>query len=199
MGVLRGVALSAPWAGMKLALDHLALGDIVVLPDTRGLTVRARVDLPSPVGSMRSFLIAGELEVLLSLPPSDTAPVLVYAPIDYLPEAAANARVVFEGVTNYWAPHLPAISGAMGELLYRVVEVRGAVDPIVIVYRGPEVIVFIRASYAADEDFKVLFTRRDVDTEADVDRHTGVVTPLHITAPSKIETPARELAPTQRS
>jgi len=154
----------------------LALGDVVVLPDGRAMTVRSQVTLPTPAGSMASFLIAGEMDVLLSLPAQSNQPVLVYVPIDYLPEAAANARVVYEGATNYWAPHLPALQGAMGELLYRVVLVRGSVDPIVIVYRGPEIIVFIRASLASSLDFSVLKMRREDTSHVEVARHAAIVT-----------------------
>jgi hypothetical protein len=171
---------------MEAPLADLALGDIVVLPDGRAMTVRSRVDLPSVVGSMSSFVIAGELEVLLSAPARNDSPILVYVPIDYLPETARNAVVAYEGVTNYWAPHLPGVSGAMGELLFRVVSLRGAIDPIVIVYRGPEVIVFIRATYADSKEFKVLYMRRDVDTDMTLDRHAGVVSPATIPVPDII-------------
>lgn len=186
---------------MDLPLAHLALGDVVVLPDGRGMTVRARVDLPAPVGSMNGFVIAGELEVLLSAPTRNESPVLVYVPIDYLPEAAERARTAYEGVMNYWAPHLPALSGAMGELLYRVVSIRGSVDPIVIVYRGPEVIVFIRAAYANGDDLRVLYMRRDVDNDVDLERHIGLVSPARRDADEEVLAPARQApvsVPTRR-
>lgn len=160
---------------MDHPLQAVELGDVVVLPDGRAMTVRGRVGLPTPVGSMSGFLIGGELEVLLSLPTLIESPIAVYVPIDYLPESAAKARTVYEGAMRYWAPHLPALTGAMGELLYRVVAVRGSVDPIVIVYRGPEVIVFIRASYADGRDLRVLYMRRDVDNAVDLDRHAASV------------------------
>lgn len=161
-------------------LAHVELGDIVVLPDGRAMTVRARVTLPSPEGSMAGFLICGEMEILLSTPSFTSGPVNVYVPIDYLPESAAKARTVCEGAASYWAPHLPAMSGAMGEILYRVVEVRGSIDPIVIVYRGPEVIVFIRATYARSCDLQVLAMSRHTGPETDVTRHAGVVDPVVI-------------------
>jgi hypothetical protein len=160
---------------MEFPLAHIELGDVIVLPDGRAMTARAKAALPAPVGSMSGFVIGGELEVLLSIPTRSDSPILLYVPIDYLPEAAAKARTVYEGAMRYWAPHLPAISGAMGELLYRVVAVRGSVDPIVIVYRGPEVIVFIRASYANASDLRVMHMRRDVENELSLDRHAGIV------------------------
>ena len=180
---------------MEYPLANIELGDVIVLPDGRAMTARAKVSLPSPVGSMSGFIIGGELEALLSLPTMSESPVLVYVPIDYLPESAAKARTVYEGAMRYWAPHLPALSGAMGELLYRVVLIRGSVDPIVIVYRGPEIIVFIKASYAHARDLRVLYMRRDADNEMEMDRHAATVvgpgTEIDIEhfAPRRVETP----------
>jgi hypothetical protein len=177
---------------MSLPLSHVELGDVIVLPDGRAMTARAKVNLPAPVGSMAGFVIAGELEVLLSVPVREESPVLVYVPIDYLPESAARARTAYEGAMSYWAPHLPALSGAMGELLYRVVAIRGSVDPIVIVYRGPEVIVFIRASYAHSDDLRILYMRRDVDNDVELDRHAGtVISPDREFHPDEIGVPIR--------
>lgn len=160
---------------MEFPLANVELGDVVVLPDGRAMTARAKVSLPAPVGSMSGFIIGGELEALLSVPTMVESPVTLYVPIDYLPESAARARTVYEGAMRYWAPHLPALSGAMGELLYRVVALRGSVDPIVIVYRGPEVVVFIKASYVDPRDLRVMYMRRDVDNELQLDRHAAVV------------------------
>lgn len=181
----------ADGAPIQTPLADVALGDIVVLPDGRALTVRSRVTLPAPVGSMAGFVICGEMEILLSTPSSTGGPVNVYVPINYLPESAARARTVCEGAANYWAPHLPAMSGAMGEILYRVVEVRGSIDPIVIVYRGQEVIVFIRATYARSSDLNVLSMSRDAGNDVDVTRHAGVVTPAAV--PAQVPVPSPDL------
>lgn len=172
-------------------LADVNLGDIVVLPDGRAMTTRCRVSLPVPAGSMAGFLILDEMAVLLSVPAATEAPVLVYVPVEYLPDTAANSRTVCEGAARYWAPHLPAMGGAMGEILYRVVEIRGSVDPIVIVYRGAEVIVFIRATYAWSDDLQVLRMPAPADTELEVARHTGVVSePAAVPAPAPV--PERE-------
>lgn len=156
-------------------LADIALGDIVVLPDGRAMTARSKANLTHPVGSMASFVIAGEMEVLLSVPARAGDNILVYVPIDYVPESAENARVAAVGAANYWAPHLPALRGAMGEITYRVLEVRGSVDPIVIVYRGNEVIVFIRATFALPGELQVMAMRRSDANDVDVIRHAAVV------------------------
>lgn len=156
-------------------LAHVSLGDIIILPDGRGLTARSRVALPTPVHSMAGFIICGEMEVLLSTPSTSNGPVNVYVPIDYLPVEQAQCRVVAEGAARYWAPHLPALSGAMGEVFYRVLEVRGSVDPIVVVYRGQELIVFIRATFAWGDDIRVMYMDRSDANDVDVVRHSAVV------------------------
>jgi hypothetical protein len=156
-------------------LAKVALGDLVTLPDGRRLTARARVSLPVPEGTMAAFIICGELEVLLSLPTTRSAPVSVYVPIPYLPEGARTAKVVFEGVTSYWAPHLPGLTGAMGELTFRVLRVRNTLDPVVLVYRGSEPIVFVKASEADLSDLHVQFMPRSADNDVNVTRHSALV------------------------
>jgi hypothetical protein len=190
-------------------LADIALGDIVTLPDGRSLTARARVSLPNPCGTMSGFIVAGELDVLLSLPPSVHAPINVYVPTPQLPVPESRCRTVWKGATRYWAPHAPAVGGAMGELLYRVLEVRGQVDPIVLIYRGSEMIVFIKASFAYPQDLKVLTMDRGVDNETPVTRYAAVVredaTPHVNPAPARQPThapatkPARVPAQTGRT
>lgn len=124
---------------------------------------------------MSTFVVLGEFDALLSATPVPNGPVLVYVPVTYLPEAASRARVEIEGVASYWAPHLPAVSGAMGEILYRVITVPGAIDPLVLTYRGPELVVFIRATQADADQLHFLHMRRDVDNQMPVARHSGIV------------------------
>jgi hypothetical protein len=173
-------------------LADVALGDIIQLPDRRSLTARARVTLPTPSGTMAGFVIVGEMEALLSVPAFSANPILIYDPVPELPRGATTGRVACEGATNYWAPHLPALQGAMGEILYRVVELRGSINPIVIIYRGAEVIVFIMSSSADAQDINVLTMRRFDTSDIEVTRHAGIVTtPERVYVPDFEEEPAR--------
>jgi hypothetical protein len=172
-------------------LAYVALGDLVALPDGRRLSVRSRVSLPVPEGTMAGFLLCGELEALLSLPPRLDAPAGVYIPIPYLPDYAQDAKVVFEGVTSYWAPHLPSASGAMGELSWRVLRIRNRFDPLVAVYRGNELVVFVKASEAAMQDLSVWFMPRSSDETA-VQRHSALIgQPVQAPQPERTLTPSR--------
>lgn len=208
MTALRRFRSSAPTApasarpegtsGDGALLRGVHLGDLIALPDGRSLTVRAKAELPLPVGSMAGWVIAGELEALLSFPPSVSSPVNLYQPVDYLPESMHRARSVFSGSCSYWSPHLPAARQAMGELLYRVAEVAGQVDPLVIVWRSNEAVVFVKASSIPPESLGVLWMPRDAEDVSMVPRHTTVVTspdnppaqqpntPVHVPAPAQV-------------
>jgi hypothetical protein len=160
-------------------LASVALGDIISLPGGGDSTVRGRVSWTLPAGTMTGFLVMGELENLLSLPSDSREQFLLYRASDQLPAELAHARVAYEGAFSYWSPHLPALQGAMGELLYRVFLIRGSVDPVVGVYRGSyedsERIFFIRSSGLDSEDLLVRHMRRDVDNKIALTRHSAIV------------------------
>jgi hypothetical protein len=161
---------------MELPLADLALGDVITLPEGRSLTVRSVVQLVVPVGSMSGFVLLGELELLLSIPTSELDQLGVYLPVERFPVPHEQTRVAAEGAARYWSPHLPAIAGAMGEVTYRVLDVRGSLDPVVVVYRGPDVVVFMRTGGLDTNALRLLRMQRPVGTEQDVDRFAAVVT-----------------------
>jgi hypothetical protein len=77
----------------------------------------------------------------------------------------------------------------MGEIFYRVLEVRGSTDPVVVIYRGPESVAFVRSGFAWPNDIEVLAMPRDPSNEQiTVDRHTAQVkiTPAYAPAPSEV-------------
>jgi hypothetical protein len=162
---------------MQLPLADLALGDVLTLPDGRAHTVRSIVQLVVPVGSMSGFVLLGELEMLLSMPASIRDPLGVYLPVERFPVPEAHTRIAAEGAARYWAPHLPAIAGAMGEILYRVIEVRGSLDPIVVVYRGPDVVVFVRTGEMDVTTLRLLRMQRSMEPEQDVERFGAALQP----------------------
>lgn len=157
------------------SLGNLRLGDIVVLPDGTSTTARGKTVFEIPVGTMAGFIICGELKVLLGSPNTEEAPVNIYVSIDQFPSALNRARVAAEGAMRYWAPHLPSLGGAMGELTYRVLQIRGSSDPVVIIYRGDEAIVFIRATQVNRKDLRIFPMDSSVRNEINVQRQTGVI------------------------
>jgi hypothetical protein len=154
-------------------LRTIALGDVITLPDGDSLVASARVELPTTLGSMAGFIVAGELEVLLSLPATDGQSMLTYSRHPRIPEN--THRVLAEGLMNYWAPHLPPIQGAMGEIRYRLVSLRGSIHPVVIIYRGTEVVVFIHSGHVNTTDLEVTSMHRGDTTDIDIVRTTAKV------------------------
>lgn len=159
----------------------LELGDILTLPDQRQLTVRAlERRLSVPVGSMSGFILAGEVgpqATLVSIPASPDGPVVLYTPLDFVPTHARDAVVRCQGVVSYWAPHLPNVSGAMGELGYKVCAVRGQIDPMVLLWRGRERVVFVKSAVASLSQFGVMCLNRDpASTEREQTRHAARIT-----------------------
>lgn len=174
-------------------LQDTRLGDIICLPDGRAMTARVVVPLPEVVGSMSGFVICGEMEILLSDPAEPQHPINVYVPIDTFPFPKEQCRVLYEGATFYWAPHLPSLSGAMAEVTFRIIEVRGKLDPVIMVWLGPELIVFIRATAALPEHLEFIRLNRSSANEKDVARHAAVVSPVRAPRPASAPAePARK-------
>lgn len=161
-------------------LGDLRLGDIVSVPDGRSLSVRVLVPLPSAPLGMSSFAVLGELEMLLASPATPGQPVQTYAPVDYLPPSMNGAKLLCEGAAAYWAPHLPALAGAMGEVQYRLLSLRAQLAPLVLLYRGPEMIVFVRTGEVQAEKVRALRMPRDNSRPDPVARVTAVVDPLAV-------------------
>lgn len=176
---------------IKHLFSRVELGDVAVLPDGRAETVRAKVTLVDQAGALAGWVLCGEMTAVLGSPAGDRGPVSLYVPTDVLPAPEADCQEVASGVTRYWAPHLPAVSGAMAEMAWRVVQVRGSVDPIVICWRGPEPVIFVRATTLDPATLRFLWMGRNVDNERHLDRETATVdqpaiVPDH--APSLYET-----------
>jgi hypothetical protein len=178
-------------------LRTIALGDVITLPDGDSLIASARVELKVPLGSMSGFIVAGELEVLLSLPATDGQSLLIYSRHPRIPEN--THRVLAEGLMNYWAPHLPPLQGAMGEIRYRLVAVRGSIHPVVIIYRGSEVAVFIHSGHVGAGDLEVLTMHRGDTADIDIVRTKARVVarvPVSVPEPAYAAQPATSPATT---
>ena len=171
-------------------LAGLELGDVVTLPDGRSLSIRALAAFSEPQMTVGGFVILGECESMLTTPSRQGLPHLEYLPVGTL-SAAKGARVMLEGVASYWAPHLPSYVDAMGELPFRLLEVPGHSDPWILVYRGPEVLVFMRSRESDLGQLGVLHMPRRVGAdEVQIRRHAATIMPSYVPAPSQI--PARQ-------
>jgi len=151
----------------------------MLLPDGRTLSVRSlERSLAHPVGSMHGFLLAGEVgpgAALLSLPLRGSDPVGLYVPVEKVPTWARSAVEMTSGLVSYWAPHLPGLHAAMGELAYKVCHVPGRTDPLVILWRGRELVVFLHVSEILRSQIHVSALRRSNAPEQGVTRVSGTV------------------------
>ena len=195
-----GLSLSGPMRTPTqtpfAALHTLALGDAVTLPDGRELTIRAvERALPEPVGSMAGWLLAGEVgpsATLIATPSSPDGAIVLYTPMESIPTYARTARTVCEGVVSYWAPHLPNLAGAMGELGYKVCALRGKIDPMVLIWRGRELVVFVKSATTTPDALRYWFLDRDsAATERDVARYASTVR-SRVEAPSVAPVPEKQ-------
>lgn len=162
------------------ALHDLELGDIVTLPDGKPQTVRSiERRLERTVGVMAGFILAGEIGpscTLMSLPPTPGDEVVLYTPLDEIPSNVGAPKVAVEGVSSYWAPHLPNFSGAMAELGYKVCTIRGARDVLVILWRGRERVIFVKSAITTPDAIGMERMKRDAaQTEHEVARYAAIV------------------------
>lgn len=142
--------MQPPELGTHKGIRDLQLGDIVTLGVGHALTVRGvEQNLAVIVGNMAGFVLLGEIgpqAALLSIPPDNHSPISVYTPLEEIPPHARSAVPLCSGVISYWAPHLPGFSGAQGELGYKVAKVHGSLDPMVLIWRREERVVFLRSA-----------------------------------------------------
>lgn len=181
--------------GTLSSYNDIALGDLVTIPDGHAYSVRAVIRFPMPHNSVSGFLILGEFEAALSLPSLQTAPAGLMTP--GTPDAlkGQQVQVVVEGATRFWPPHIPAVPGAMIDIPYRVLAVRGQEHPVLVCFRGPEVIVFGRsrsvwmseiglaAMHLSDALDGPQLARRSGEVLIDT---TSPVRPTHVPSPAQV-------------
>lgn len=151
--------------------------------------------IPQPVGTLHGFLLAGEIgpkAALLSLPAHPDQQVGIYVPLPKVPPHAQGATVVCYGVISYWAPHAVGKSGAMGELAFKVARVNGQIEPMVLLWRGSELVVFVYSTGVAAGSVQMQAMRRDFEqTEQAVGRVACEVIPTGVPALSETLTGSR--------
>lgn len=179
-------------------VNDLQLGDIVRLPDGRSLAVRAcERKLPHIVSDLRGWVLVGELgpqASILSIPATPSDQVRLFMALEDVPARLGQTRKQVEGKVSYWAPHLPGVSGAMGQLAYAIHSIRGTDEVMILVWRGEELIVFVESGDCDPETLLFTFLPRDVNrTERDVARYGArVLNPGHAGSPAHQQKPARK-------
>jgi hypothetical protein len=164
-------------------LSNVSLGDVVTLPDGRAHSVRALATWRFPVEDIAGFVLLGEMSLLLDIPVSGR-PLDVYIPVDKMSTPPSSVQSVCDGVVRYWSPHLPSISGALPELSYRVLSSVTRLDPVFVLYREEEAIMFVRAGQLKLESLRTHRMPRST-SEQSADRHSATLTPVPAYVPSE--------------
>jgi hypothetical protein len=129
--------LQGRWDGF----ETLRLGDMVQLPAEGPLAVRGLSAYDDQSGRSSVFAILGDVDrVLLG---RDRDQVTAYVPIDQLPPRLVNGQVVAEGRCGYLAAHVPGNGDGLDVMAWRVLRLAGHLDPVVLLYRGPQLLVFL--------------------------------------------------------
>jgi hypothetical protein len=161
-----------------------ALGDIITLPDGRSFSVRMFTYLPENDLALTSLCLLGDLEVLLA-PAVHSGNADLLLPVETLPPGAATARPLCEGAAAFWAPHLPAIGGAMGEVLFRVMLLRSSFSPLVVIDRGGDHVFFLKVGEVALASLRSLRMPKSNMDNVQVSRFAAVVDPAPALMPEK--------------
>lgn len=161
-----------------------SLGDIITFPDGRSFSVRMFTHLPENDLRIASLCLLGDLEMLLA--PSTTGLVAdVLLPVETLPPGAATARALCDGAASFWAPHLPAIGGAMGEVLFRLMLLRSAFAPLVVIDRGGDHVFFMKVGEVGLLELRSLRMPKSTLDAVEVSRFAAVVDPAPALMPEK--------------
>lgn len=162
------------------SFTSLALGDLITLPDGRVLPIRAlEQQFAHDVGPLRGFALLGEIGpecMMLAIPTAVGTPLPVYSPLKDVPAGTPALREIISGVVSYWPPHLPGYKAAMGELGYKVFAVRGTVDPLIMMWRGRELVVFVKSGTVDPSSILVEHLSRKSGVDPQIRRYAATVT-----------------------
>jgi hypothetical protein len=121
--------------------ESLHLGDMVHLPGEGPLAVRMLAAYDEDQKQQRLFCVLGDGERILF--GAGRGDVIAYVPIDQLPPRLASGKVIAEGRAGYLAAHVPNSSDALDVMPWRVLRLSGHLHPILMLYRGPQLLVFL--------------------------------------------------------
>jgi len=164
-------------------LPNLHLGDLVSIHTGKVYTLRMFCFIPENELNIQALALLGEMEAVVAFS-ENKAEILL--PVQQWPAQLKASKVLTEGASNYWSPHLPALQRAMGEVLYQLLLLRSSWSPAVKITRSKEDILFVKTGECEISTLKTLHMPRS-STAGNVDRYAGVVSPVH--EPTREPTP----------
>lgn len=155
----------------------LALGDMLITPEGRTNSVRMLAVFPETGSRVRrtgGFVILGDFDSVLVSTGSSKS-LTAYIPIETVPPQVAGSDLLAEGMAGFLAPHLPADASALEPVSWRAYRLAGKLEPLIVVYRGPQILVFLPATCYNISDIDVLKLPRTGSRLDPVNRHAVLV------------------------
>lgn len=164
---------------MTVSFAALELGDIIAgVGSPAGHSVRALGRVDDPLSSISEFAVLGELDMVLTTGPANVEGfVNAYRPVPGFPADPAACRQEAVGAVRFWPAHAPCVPDMMGELLWRIVSVRGRTQPLLLLYRSGEMVPFVFERTVPASELLVRQMQRLADDAhySDVHRVSGQV------------------------
>jgi len=159
------------------SLHDLALGDMVTTPEGRSSSVRLLAAFPEGVTRPwrnGGFVILGDFDAILVTGRSTSA-IAAYVPIESIPAQVAGRDLLAEGTAGFLAPHLPTDCSALEPVSWRAYRMAGQLEPLLVIYRGPQILAFLPATSYDCAEVSVICLPRSGSTVKPVNRHAVLV------------------------
>jgi hypothetical protein len=140
--------------------ENLALGDIISINSGGGAEHAFTVRLAAkfPFGTQRpyqngGFVILGEFERILAFGKNINT---LYTVTEDLPESLRINNMTAEGQSGFLAAHLPMFGASLEMLVWRSYMMPGSIDPIIIIHRGPQMLIYNPACELEDQQITAI-------------------------------------------
>lgn len=158
-------------------LQDLALGDMITTPEGRSASVRLLAAFPEGVARPwrnGGFVILGDFDAVL-VTGRNTSAIAAYVPIESVPAQVAGRDLLAEGTAGFLAPHLPADGSALEPVSWRAYRMTGQLEPLLVIYRGPQILAFLPATSYDCSEVSVICLPRSGSIVKPVSRHAVLV------------------------
>ena len=162
-----------PWKNIQ----DLAIGDMVTTPEGRTASVRLLAMFPDGISrpwQTGGFVILGNFDAVMVTSRYTTA-ITAYIPIESVPTHIASSALLAEGTAGFLAPHLPSDASALEPISWRAYRMVGRFEPLLVVYRGPQILVFLPATNFDTNDITVVHLPKSGSNVKPATRHTVLV------------------------
>ena len=159
------------------SIQDISLGDMVTTPDGRTGSVRLLAMFPEGVSRpwrTGGFVILGDFDAVM-VTSRNTRAIAAYVPIESVPTHIAGSDLLAEGTAGFLAPHLPTEASALEPISWRAYRMVGQIEPLLVIYRGPQILVFLPATSFDISDVSVVHLPRSGSNVKSLSRHAVLV------------------------